>query len=995
LQCGIEVIGEVKVKHLNSTKKTLGTIMKNKHLLTLVSITMFMVLIVSLFNTNNASADDNVPPVATSEPAATGEPVASEAPVVIKEPVATGDPVATSEPAATGKPTTDILPIVGQLPEDTAVVVYDKNGDILPLASQAAADALVEPDPQFCPAGLPPLDPGCSTVRGTIAQAIADAYTAGGNGTIYVAAGTFTENVTINGSLFSGSAPSVFNLIGAGSGTTVVNGFIQILNMNTFTLSGFTVNRYVQAHNNSGALNLTDIVAGANGGVSDGNAIVDVYNHSGDITLTNTTANNGSSYGVSLDNTSGSGNISVNNGIFTGSYVGLEAYSNNNITVTDIFANSNRASGAYLDTSAGAGDISVNNGTFNANPLFGLVSYSAGDITLDGVTANNNVSQYGILADTAAYGTGNINISNSVATGNGLLGLSADSNGDVTLNGVTLSSNVRTGANISSSTGDISIINSIFNTNGRYGLLGTSSGNITVTGSTADTNGADGFNLDNTSGTGNISIINSTFDTNVAYGLLGSSSGSITVTGSTADTNGTDGFYLDSTNGTGDVNVTNSNVTGNGNQGMNIQSGGSVVLNSVTASGNTANGVVASSGSNTDNISIVNSTFTGNAQYGFQTITSGAITLNGALANGNTSGGISLDNTLGTGNINVTNSIFTANTGYGFQAITKGNTIMEDITANNNGTIGVIVDGVGAPSDISVSNSTFTGNANSGLVLTSNGDVTLDRVTASTNTTNDGAFIAAAGNIMITCSSFDNNGNYGVNNANGSPMTFDSAVTFLANGTGPYNGSVLMDTSSCGITPTPIVTPTPTITPTPTDTPTPTNTGNGGKGRPLHMVPVSGDPTIDLPTPLDCIKYRGTRLIMPNDDSAVFLCPLQTTSKLDTLTIDTLPGDLPNSTTYISGFITHLIKGNNREQTTLLARAALVSFTIPEDVLDANLAILFWNGETWVDVDSGINTGDKRYDDCVKTLMGRFDDKTHTHTEACVDYTGTFALVSK
>jgi CheY-like chemotaxis protein len=79
--------------------------------------------------------------------------------------------------------------------------------------------------------------------------------------------------------------------------------------------------------------------------------------------------------------------------------------------------------------------------------------------------------------------------------------------------------------------------------------------------------------------------------------------------------------------------------------------------------------------------------------------------------------------------------------------------------------------------------------------------------------------------------------------------------------------SAMIGATSCGNTATPMPIPTNAIT----VTAAPTNTtGHGGKGRPLHFVYVTGDPLIDLPTPLDCIKYRGTRLILPNDDSVVF-----------------------------------------------------------------------------------------------------------------------------
>jgi hypothetical protein len=860
--------------------------MKNKHSFILLSITTVLVLIASLFNTFNASAQDEVPPPATAEPVITEE----QEPIVIVEPLPSQEPVATPQPAAGEEPVSGILPIFEQLPQDTTVVVYEENGDILPLATQAAADALADPDPQFCPAGFPPPNPPCSPVRTTIADAVNDAYAAGGDGTIYVEAGTFSEDVTIDGTLFTGPAPTILNVVGAGSGLSIVDGFIQILNMNSFTLSGFTTNDYVQVHDNSGALNLTDILAGASGGVSDGIAIVHVYNHSGDITLTDVIANNGSDFGAYLDNTSGSGNIIVDNSTFTGNALGMEAYSGGNITLTDTVANSNLLNGTYLDTSAGTGDISVSNSTFDSNTLYGLISYSAGDITLDGVTAGNN--------------------------------------GDA------------------------------------------------------------GAMMDNTLGTSTIYIIDSTFTGNTGYGVQGFSAGDISVSGTTFDTNDL-GAYLDNLLGTGNISVTNSTVTGNNDHGLSLQSAGATSVDTVTASGNGNNGVIA--GSAPGGINVVNSTFTANGNYGFAAISGGGVTLNGVLSTGNTSGGIAIDNTIGTGDILVNNSNFSGNTGYGFQAFTDGNSTLDDVTANNNGSVGLAISATGATGDISISNSIFDGNTDQGLLLTTNGNVILDNVTAGNNSNFDGVFINAAGNIMVNCGSYENNGGYGINNFNDSPMTLNS-VDFSGNGIAPYNGSPTIIDMTCA-------------PPTPTPPPTPAN--NNGSRRPLHFVYVTGDPTAELPTPLDCISYRGTRLILPNDDSVVFLCPLQALGKLDVLPINPqpgelpveLPGDLPQDMSFVSGFITHLIKGNNREQTTLLARAALVSFTIPQDMQTEELVILFWDviGETWVEVDPGIDTEDPRYNACVETLMGRFDDegKELFHREACVDYTGTFVLVNR
>jgi len=53
----------------------------------------------------------------------------------------------------------------------------------------------------------------------------------------------------------------------------------------------------------------------------------------------------------------------------------------------------------------------------------------------------------------------------------------------------------------------------------------------------------------------------------------------------------------------------------------------------------------------------------------------------------------------------------------------------------------------------------------------------------------------------------------------------------------------------------------------------------------------------------------------------------------------------------------------------------IISFLIPADMPDANLAIMYWNGGEWVEIAGGYKTAD-----------GRF--------EVSVNFTGSFMLVS-
>ena len=120
----------------------------------------------------------------------------------------------------------------------------------------------------------------------------------------------------------------------------------------------------------------------------------------GNIALHNVKSNNNTGHGAFLSNIAGNGNItidSVSNDGSSGSSEfsgntedGLSAFSNGDITLTDVTADDNQNQpydGAYLDNSSGSGTISVNNSTFDDNTGGdGLTILSNGDITLTGVT---------------------------------------------------------------------------------------------------------------------------------------------------------------------------------------------------------------------------------------------------------------------------------------------------------------------------------------------------------------------------------------------------------------------------------------------------------------------------------------------------------------------------------------------------------------------------------------------------------------------------------
>jgi hypothetical protein len=150
--------------------------------------------------------------------------------------------------------------------------------------------------------------------------------------------------------------------------------------------------------------------------------------------------------------------------------------------------------------------------------------------------------------------------------------------------------------------------------------------------------------------------------------------------------------------------------------------------------------------------------------------------------------------------------------------------------------------------------------------------------------------------------------------------------------------------------------------------PTKRSPGPASSILPLHIVHVASGESVEL----DCALYRGTMLVLPQGDSLTFLCPTQGDASASSLTNDGLPGDLPEGNTFASALSGALTGGESAP----LPRAAVVSFVILDGLQDAILAILFWDGSAWVEVDGSHKTSDG-------------------HFEATTNFTGTFVLVSR
>lgn len=244
----------------------------------------------------------------------------------------------------------------------------------------------------------------------------------------------------------------------------------------------------------------------------------------GNIALSGVTADGNAKRGTQLDNTTGSGDINMSSSTFNGNgtsgiYRGIEAHSNGNITLVDVVAGTgNTSDGALLDNSSGSGAVTVSSSTFSGNDRRGLDVLSNQNITLFGVITGENTSS-GTRLDNRT-GSGSISVSNSSFNGNAVDGLDAYSNGDITLANVIANFNAEIGASLvnDSGEGNVSVSNSTFNSNTSVQGLGQnlgleiiSNGDVTLdTVAANDNTGANGSSIVG----GGVVVQNSIFSNN-------------------------------------------------------------------------------------------------------------------------------------------------------------------------------------------------------------------------------------------------------------------------------------------------------------------------------------------------------------------------------------------------------------------------------------------------------------------------------------------------
>ena len=218
--------------------------------LSIFSAALILALLFSAFPLGAVMAEGEDPappetPVTEAQPAApeTQPAVTEEAPLPANE----------NTPAAEDTPPT-VEEVVAQVPDGVTVVPLDPVGEVLILAAEATASALVSGDPVFCPGGVPLGDPTCVHFA-SIDEAINAVYDAD-QGTVYVEA-NYTdltpEPIFIDGNIFTNWEYRSLTLIGGVDistgevvGKTTLNRRMVVENMRFFNMQNFILNDVVE-----------------------------------------------------------------------------------------------------------------------------------------------------------------------------------------------------------------------------------------------------------------------------------------------------------------------------------------------------------------------------------------------------------------------------------------------------------------------------------------------------------------------------------------------------------------------------------------------------------------------------------------------------------------------------------------------------------------------------------------------------------------------------
>jgi hypothetical protein len=677
-------------------------------------------------------------------------------------------------------------------------------------------------------------------------------------------------------------APQNVNITGTNNFSINAVDGLNVTTLGTITINNLTASSNGSGHgaflqNNSTALSTLPYAVTLNGtNTFNGNDDFGLYiNSKGAITINNLTASYNANFeGAWLDNTfaletapqivklTGTNTMDSNGGVglFVDSFGAISA---NNLMAVSSLTSSGAAldncqwDGSECDGSGGVTLTGTNNFSFNNS--VGLDIYSNGAISVSNVTSTNNTGGSGAsLRNSDADLPQNVTVSGTNAlNSNSNTGLYILSQGAISINSVTASSNTSFGAYLVNNYGSTASLKgvtltgtNVFNwTVTNEGLVISSYGPITLNNVTATSNGSTGVSVTNTGASTPQKIAltgNNTFNSNATHGFVANSKGAITsATSLTANYNGVSGARLFNTIGgaVGGVTLsgTNTFMYNSADVGLFVNSVGAISLNNVNASNNGSSSFDYGAfldntfASSPMNVTLTGTnTFNNNYDRGLRIDSEGAVSLNSVSANYNNGmagvHGVQIDNQATDGKpvtLTGTNS-FTNNTGNGMIIWSKGAVTLNNITANYNGTAGVDIQNyssVSAPQLVKLNGTnTFIGNVDAGLQVKSRGAITVNSLTANQNM-NGGAWLdndevgaTALSTVTLTGTHYLNeNTNMGLNikttsmvtlskltaddnSSKGVEITANTGNVTLACASITSNGGVGLDIISSGLT---------------------------------------------------------------------------------------------------------------------------------------------------------------------------------------------------
>jgi len=492
---------------------------------------------------------------------------------------------------------------------------------------------------------------------------------------------------------------------------------------------------------------------------------------------------------ITVDGSSGNGYLSSLKGI-------VSSGTSSDTTITGTITISNTTNGftligmtiiGQLEITGNIGTITLTDVTVEASSGTGItITDQNGAVTMDQVKAGNN-STYGMYVDNTA-GNGAVTITNSEFShnddsnvGTNYSGLYINSNGVISLDGVTASANAGSGVQLTSAK-SIVVENSVF------------SGNFT---DSLDEDYGYGLYINNVSTTATVTLENVQADENELSGIYVVTGGNIVLDSISTYGNGLDydydGVYLNNTSGKGAVTVADSQFLSNGDDGLEVYSNKNISLDGIMAENNAGDGIYldncnydAASGTCLGNgiVSIsgnsVNS-FNDNGGTGLYILSGSNVTLMNFTADGNyygvyikndytgKSGVVTIKQTYTSDLEDFTNSV-SNNTSNGIQIYSKGNISIQDLTIANNGGNGAIMNNsTGKAKSVSLRAVDAYTNGEDGLQVSTSGAVTLYSVNSYSNGANGLSILAGESNKTINftgarsfTANYTDNGYYGI-----------------------------------------------------------------------------------------------------------------------------------------------------------------------------------------------------------------------------------------